>query len=975
MIAPPSTATPPEEVRLLGRGLVFEHLGDAARGPFKCQEATGTLFPTVGVSSTAAGRTMATTPDAIFEALMDGVTSWDLPKESIPSELLLTGETAFPVMVNDKGQVLIAASSYGQGRLVVLSHEGYLLHAGLAPFLFNAVRWLCPSPEAPILVHPSLASLVNILSDSGLEALVEPEPGETLGVYCTDAYNDTLTDRLVQFVKRGGGLLIGGQAWYWASEHGNDKVLSSFPGNQVTSVAGVYFTDVYGDVDRFKISKKVPKIPLHIRCWEELGYDQEQLLDGISKLNIKTGGVPSQLLVHGSLAFPLGLDTSLHCFLAAARYGRGRVVLAAHESLLCAPEMEPFLFNAVRWLAGEQKGNIGVNESLRNLHSLLSDHGLNCSLESHLTSDMCVYCCKAYSDQEAKKIQEFVAEGGGLLIGGQAWWWASQNTGSSALAAFPGNVILNTFGLSILPQTLGSGCFPVLPTEIKDYHFRRALSKFQAMMNHQGGDLEKEHLVRLGVDAAGFLQIPAQGVPAYMSLHRLLRKMLRQAGIPAVSKKNPVSSTSCEAAILHLATELAHSGTTDSSQLTQDLGSQICSSNLHPSEHPITVEINGTNSGNSDAWMSTGLYLLEGQSAEVSLSEDTASAGLKVQIGCHTDDLSEAKRLCRAPVVTYKCCMDRTQRSVSCLWGGLLYIIVPQGCQLGPVSVTIRNAVPAPYYKLGKTSLEEWKSCIQDNMGPWGELATDNIILTVPTENLKALEDPEPLLQLWDEMMQAIARLAAQPFPFQRPERIVADVQISAGWMHSGYPIMCHLESVQELTSLTAMKSEGLWGPIHELGHNQQRHGWEFPPHTTEATCNLWSVYVHETVLGIPRARAHPALKPEEREKRIKEHLQKGAPLDNWNVWTALETYLQLQEAFGWEPFIHLFAEYQTLSSIPEDNENKMNTWVKLFSETVQKNLVPFFEAWGWPVQEDVADSLSSLPCWQDHPLKVYMSA
>uniref|UniRef100_A0A8C2MRC6 TRPM8 channel-associated factor 2 n=1 Tax=Cricetulus griseus TaxID=10029 RepID=A0A8C2MRC6_CRIGR len=916
---------------------------------------------------------MATTPDAAFEALMNGVTSWDLPKEPIPCELLLTGEATFPVMVNDKGQVLIAASSYGQGRLVVISHEGYLLHAGLAPFLLNAVRWLCPSPEAPIVVHSSLASLGNILSNSGLEALVQPQPGETLGVYCTDAYNDTLTEKLVQFVKRGGGLLIGGQAWYWASQQGSDKVLSSFPGNQVTSVAGVYFTDVYGDVERFKVSKKVPKIPLYVRCWEELGHDQEQLLDGISELNIKTGGVPSQLLVHGSLAFPLGLDTSLGCFLAAARYGCGRVVLAAHEALLCAPKMEPFLFNAVRWLTRDQRGNIGVDKSLKNLHSLLLDHGLNCCLESHLTSDMSVYCCGAYSDQDAKKIQEFVAEGGGLLIGGQSWWWASQNTGNSALAGFPGNIILNTFGLSILPRTLSPGCFPVLPEEIRNYHFRRALSKFQALMNHKGGNLEKKDLVRLGVEAAGFLQIPAHGVPAYMSLHRLLRKMLRQAGLPAVSKKNPVSSNSCEAAILHLATELAHSGT-DCSQLAQDLGCQICSSNLHPSEHPITVEINATNSGNSDAWMSTGLYLLEGHSAEVSLSEVAASANLKVQIGCHTDDLSKARKLCRAPVVTYQCCMDRTQRSVSCLWGGLLYIVVPKGCQLGPVSVTIRKAVPAPYYKLGKTSLEEWKSCIQDNVGPWGELATDNIILTVPTESLKALEDPEPLLQFWDEMMQAIARLASQPFPFQRPERIVADVQISAGWMHSGYPIMCHLESVQELISLTAMKSEGLWGPIHELGHNQQRHGWEFPPHTTEATCNLWSVYVHETVLGIPRARAHPALKPEEREKRIKDHLQKGAPLCDWNVWTALETYLQLQEAFGWEPFIHLFAEYQTLCSIPKDNEIKMNIWMKLFSETVQKNLLPLFEAWGWPVQEEVAESLASLPCWQDHPLKVYMS-
>lgn len=116
----------------------------------------------------------------------------------------------------------------------------------------------------------------------------------------------------------------------------------------------------------------------------------------------------------------------------------------------------------------------------------------------------------------------------------------------------------------------------------------------------------------------------------------------------------------------------------------------------------------------------------------------------------------------------------------------------------------------------------------------------------------------------------------------------------SSGWMHSGYPIMCHLESVQKLISLEDMRSKGLWGPIHELGHNQQCHGWEFRPHTTEATCNLWSVYVHETVLGIPRAQAHPELKPEEREKRIRDHLQKGAPLSNWNVWTALETYLQV---------------------------------------------------------------------------------
>ncbi|XP_019570923.2 TRPM8 channel-associated factor 2 [Rhinolophus sinicus] len=910
---------------------------------------------------------MATTPAAAFEALMNGVTSWHVPKDPIPCELLLIGEASFPVMVNDMGQVLIAASSYGRGRLVVLSHEGYLLDTSFAPFLRNAVAWLCPSREAPVGVHPSLAPLVCILQGFGVEAHIQPEPGDRVGVYCINAYTDTLTAELIQFVKCGGGLLIGGQAWYWASQHGHDKVLSRFPGNQVTSVAGVYFTDTYGDKGRFKVSKKVPKIPLQVRCGEDLRQDQHQLLEGISELDIKTGGIPSQLLVHGALAFPLGLDASLGCFLAAARYGRGRVVLAAHEGMLCAPKMGPFLLNAVRWLARGQMDKIGVNPSLKNLRALLSEHGLACSLVPQLTDGLGVYCCVAYSDKEAKHLQEFVAEGGGLLIGGQAWWWASQNPGRSALAGFPGNIILNCFGLSILPRTLEPGCFPVPTPQMRSYHFRKALSEFQGVLTRRDRNLEKGWLAKLGVDSAAFLQIPAEGVPAYISLHRLLRKMLRLSSLPAVSRENPLASDSCEAAMLCLATELAHSGT-DCSQLAQGPGTGTCHS-----EFTVTVEVDGSNPGHGESWVSTGLYLLNGQNAEVSLSEPAACAGLKVQVGCHTDDLSKASKLCRAPVVTHQCCMDRTKRSVSCLWGGLLYVIVPKGSKLGPMPITIQRAVPAPYYKLGKTSLEEWKRRIQESPAPWGELATDNIILTVPTTNLRALGDPEPVLRLWDEMMQAIARLAAQPFPFLRPERIVADVQISAGWMHSGYPIMCHLESVQELINESSMRSSGLWGPIHELGHNQQRHGWEFPPHTTEATCNLWSVYVHETVLGIPRAKAHPALSPPKREKRIKKHLGKGAPLCNWTVWTALETYLQLQEAFGWEPFTQLFAEYQTLRDTPKDNAGKMNLWVKKFSEKVQKNLVPFFEAWGWPVQKEVADSLACLPQWRENPMLAHV--
>ncbi|XP_043821123.1 TRPM8 channel-associated factor 2-like isoform X2 [Dromiciops gliroides] len=845
-------------------------------------------------------KVLVMSPSDDFEVLVKGLNSWNLPNGPVPCELLLVGEAAFPVLVNKNGQVFIAASHYGQGRMIVMSHEGYLQDNLLTQFLCNAVGWLNHRPGAAVGVHTSVEPLADILRGSGMVVQTMHGLEDSLGVYCINAYDDRLAKEMIRFVKNGGGLLMGGQAWYWASQHGCDKVLSNFPGNQVTSVAGVYFTDAYGDTAFLKVSKKVPKIPLTVRFGEDLSQDQHQLLNGITELDINTGGLPSQLLVHGALAFPLGLNSSLDCFLAAARYGRGRVVLAAHEGMLSAPALGPFLCNAVTWLAGGQTGRIGVNPNLKNLCSLVSDTGLKCSLESHLATDLSVYCCSAYNDQEARKLHEFVAEGGGLLIGGQAWWWASQNPGKPAVADYPGNHILNPFGLSILDYSLKSGRFPVHVPGEGNYHFRSALSQFQDEV--KGSKVLAEGWQsKLRRDCGAFLKIPAEGIPAYASLHRVLRKILKQTGLPHVSQDHPVHSNSCEATLLCVATELAQSGT-DCFSLVHRATNGTCPSQLYAPGPPVTLEINDT-SPDVTVWVSTGLYLPEGFTVNI-MMPCAATSGLQVQIGCHSDNLHGAQKLCRAPVVIHRCCLDRPELSVSSLWGGLIYILVPNGSKLGPVSITITGAVPAPYFKLGETSLEEWKSSIRHRPVPWGELATDNIILTVPSEHLQDLEDPEPVLHLWDEMMGAVAKLASISFPFSRPERIVADVQISAGWMHSGYPIMCHKNQPEEIINEKRIRSSGIWGPIHELGHNQQR---------------------------------------------------------------------QLQEAFGWEPFTQIFTEYQTLSGVPNNNAGKMNLWVKQFSHQVQRNLAPFFQTWGWPIEEEVAASLACLPEWQENPMNVYL--
>ena len=179
-----------------------------------------------------------------------------------PCELLLVGDEAFPVLVSTSGQVLIAASCYEKGRMVVVSHEGILKDSKFSQFLRNAVEWLKPSPEALVGVHPRLDSLCQSLLGGDVKVQAGAELSPSLGVYCMDAYDSTRAKDLVGFVKRGGGLLVGGQAWHWASRHGKEKVLFEFPGNQVTSVADVYFTGSERETGTFSVSKEMLRFPL-----------------------------------------------------------------------------------------------------------------------------------------------------------------------------------------------------------------------------------------------------------------------------------------------------------------------------------------------------------------------------------------------------------------------------------------------------------------------------------------------------------------------------------------------------------------------------------------------------------------------------------------------------------------------------------------------------------------------------------------
>lgn len=61
-----------------------------------------------------------------LEFLLQNVSEFDLQGNAVSSEILVHGSLAFPIGTTGDGRVFLAGAYYGQGRVIVISHEGYL---------------------------------------------------------------------------------------------------------------------------------------------------------------------------------------------------------------------------------------------------------------------------------------------------------------------------------------------------------------------------------------------------------------------------------------------------------------------------------------------------------------------------------------------------------------------------------------------------------------------------------------------------------------------------------------------------------------------------------------------------------------------------------------------------------------------------------------------------------------------------------
>ena len=143
---------------------------------------------------------------------------------------------------------------------------------------------------------------------------------------------------------------------------------------------------------------------------------------------------------------------------------------------------------------------------------------------------------------------------------------------------------------------------------------------------------------------------------------------------------------------------------------------------------------------------------------------------------------------------------------------------------------------------------------------------------------------------------------------------------------------------------------------------------------TTPSThVHLFTVYVLETVCK--KTGGHGGVDPSRRAAKVKAHLAGGADFKKWtsDPFLSLAMYLQLKDAFGWEPYKKVFAEYRALrrGEAPSNDAQKRDQWMMRFSRAVGRDLGPFFERWGVPTSAGARKSIAELPVWMPADLSI----
>ncbi|WP_300603134.1 M60 family metallopeptidase [Niabella sp.] len=379
-------------------------------------------------------------------------------------------------------------------------------------------------------------------------------------------------------------------------------------------------------------------------------------------------------------------------------------------------------------------------------------------------------------------------------------------------------------------------------------------------------------------------------------------------------------------------------------------------------------------------WHSTGLYVAPGDLVEVVLDRPVdTSRHIEARIGIHEDDVTNAETYLRNPFDLVKSFnLDRDTVRIHSLYGGLLYFNIPVTDSANSFKAAVTGAVHAPYFQLGKTSNKEWVTQVKNYEAPWAELASNKIILTVPSDSIRNLQDPEKLMRFWDAVMDANADLAQIPRDRWHPERIIIDNNVAYGYMYTTASkiVAPNDRSLSMLLNERYLRDSGSWGHFHEIGHRHQFFGIDFDE-LGEVTVNLYTLYAYRTVLGKDIYQSRDGATRDSIHKLIRDYIH-NPDYSRWRNDPFLQLYTlfyPIIDAYGWDAIKQMnrssrkiYEEKYKGTNISfkraADNNERRNAYFVLLSKAIGVNLSSYFDKLKIPVSDDAKKQVAGLPVW-----------
>lgn len=707
----------------------------------------------------------------------------------------------------------------------------------------------------------------------------------------------------------------------------------------------------------------------------DAGAARTTLLEGVS--TVASAVQPGHQVVYGPEAYAIAWypeGPAAGALIAAGSFGAGRVVsvpdhqMADMGSYGGTYDSGVFYRNAVAWLAGTTSRTIRIvtyNSGTRTWLQaqgysdvVLAGEGTLASLLPGASVFVGGWMGSTEPDSNIRALADFALAGGGLLIAdygpGYSWWWGQP------LYQAPGNRLLREAGIGFSAgNRWEEGSIVATNGATGQVDAQMAM----AIIADESGHSQAEK------DQAGYTLNGIYDALAPDDLLLAEFDEVFQARIQTINPTptSPVSDSFKRSLLRREATILQQLPASDvTKHRTADALYGAISNDAQRVTRSVHIDTSRTR------WHATGLYAPPGEVVSVVVPQSAVGHGFSVTVNQNNQDsLDGLGSYYRMPRVTRSFAVTSRTIEVANAFGGLIHFSVGGGAASGqstvsPFDIEVSGAVEAPFFVLGVTSDTDWNNSIRAHPGRQAELVSGNLTITLPANYVRTLSNPTALMTYWNEVVGRQDELGGWPTQRLSAERINLDVQISAGWAHSGYPIQGPWEHGRMMMDLSLERTTMDWGMYHELGHNHQAGWWTFDV-DGELTVNVFANYCVETMLTQP-AYSGPgwrycANQLETLNAASNAVAVGGAYSSKGNRWPF---WFQLADGFGWDAYRQVFEGYRLATNgLPSSEQEKRDQWLIRFSEESGYNLAPFMcEVWGLEASSTAVAQVSSLPAW-----------